>query len=125
MDNTNKRVKEVRLTFEKSQEDFGNELGITKGSVSRIESGSIGLTNQMAKLICKVFNVDYFWLTEGKGEPFTSFPETVIDEVVDQYRLDKADKAILQAYVNLPDLDRKAIKNFLLSIAENVKEESD
>lgn len=125
MNGVNIRIHDVRLFYEMSMEKFGARIGITRSSVNSLEKGKNNPSDQTIKLICKEFNVDYFWLTEGKGDMLTAFPETIIDEVIDQFKLDKSDKAILQAYVNLTDTDRKAVKNFLLSIAENAKEESD
>lgn len=68
--NPNERIKELRKSLSLSQEAFGERLGITKASVSRLESGVHGLSTRTAKLICRTFNVDYFWLTEGAGEMF-------------------------------------------------------
>ena len=51
------RVKELRKTLNLSRRSFGNKLGITKASVSRIENGVFNLTSQLSKLICKEFNV--------------------------------------------------------------------
>ena len=77
--NTSERIKQLRKALNLTQDAFGNELGITKSSVSRIEAGIINLTDQMAKLICRTFNVDYFWLTEGVGEMFVVM--TVEEEI--------------------------------------------
>lgn len=119
------RIKELRSVLGLSQKDFADKLGLTDTAISKIEKGDRNPSEQTIKSVCREFNIDYFWLTEGKGDMFTSFPETIIDEVVNQFKLNKGDKAILQAYVNLSDSKREAVKDFLLSIAENMKEESD
>lgn len=66
----NERLKELRKKLTLSQEEFGKRLGVTKASISRLESGINKLTEQMTKLVCKEFNVDYMWLTTGQGEMF-------------------------------------------------------
>ncbi|MEG0366249.1 MAG: helix-turn-helix transcriptional regulator [Coprobacillus sp.] len=119
------RIKELRSVLGLSQKDFADKLGLTDTAISKIEKGDRNPSEQTIKSVCREFNIDYFWLTEGKGDMFTSFPETIIDEVVNQFKLNKGDKAILQAYVNLSESKREAVKDFLLSIAENMKEESD
>lgn len=48
-----------------SQEAFGNKIGISGASVSRLESGENNPSEQTIKLICREFNVHYLWLTEG------------------------------------------------------------
>ena len=115
------RVKELRKTLNLSQEAFGNKLGITKASVSRIENGVFNLTSQLSKLICKEFNVDYFWLTEGTGEMFTKVPETLLDKLASQYNLSDKGRIILKTYLNAPEDQQDALENFLLTLAENMK----
>ncbi len=119
------RVKELRKTLNLSQEAFGNKLGITKASVSRIENGVFNLTSQLSKLICKEFNVDYFWLTEGTGEMFIKVPETLLDKLASQYNLSDKGRIILKTYLNASEEQQDALENFLLTLAENMKKESD
>lgn len=46
-------------------EKFGDKIGITKASVSRIESGENNPSEQTLILICREFKIRYQWLTEG------------------------------------------------------------
>lgn len=117
------RVKEVRKNLSLSMEKFGERLGVTKAAISRIESGRRALTDQMAKLICKEFNVDYFWLTEGTGNMFMQVPDSLIEEVIEDYNLDKNDKYILESYLELSDDEKKTIKNFFINIADKIKKD--
>lgn len=64
------RVKEVRKALGLTLEKFGEKVGVTKQTISRIENCINNLTEQMAKSICREFNVDYTWLTTGNGEMF-------------------------------------------------------
>lgn len=64
----NLRVKEIRKRNNLTMEQFGSRLGITKASVSRIESGVNNLTEQMIKAICREFNVNENWLRTGEGD---------------------------------------------------------
>lgn len=118
------RIKEIRKRLNLSQEAFGNKLGVRKSTISRIESGVHGLTEQMSKLICKTFNVDPFWLESGVGEMFTAIPETIIDELVDEFKLDERDKLIIETYLSAPEEQQNAIKNFLLTLAENAQKKN-
>lgn len=124
MKDINARIAEIRRVCELSMEKFGNRVGITKNAINAIEKGRSNPSEQTIKLICKEFNVDYFWLTEGKGEMFTAIPETLIDELVDEYKLDKYDKLIIQTYLEASDEQQKTIKDFLLTLAEKVSKES-
>lgn len=59
------RIKNIRKENNLTMEQFGNRIGVTKSSVSMIESGKNKPSEQTIKLICKEFNISYLWLTEG------------------------------------------------------------
>lgn len=61
------RIKSVRQKKKLSQEQFGNKLGITKSSVSLLESGKNSPSEQTIRLICSEFNVNEDWLRTGAG----------------------------------------------------------
>ena len=115
----NNRVKELRKMLNLSQESFGENLGIQKASISRIEKGVNGLTTQLAKLISKTYNVNYLWLTEGKGEMFEA-PGSALDDLAMQYDLNEIDLYLIKTYLDLPKDERaefsEAILNKLLTI---------
>lgn len=124
MENINSRIAEIRKTLGLSMRAFAGKIGISSASINYLEKGINNPSEQTIKLICKEFNVDYFWLIEGKGEMFTAIPETLIDELVDEYKLDKYDKLIIQTYLEASDEQQKTIKDFLLTLAEKVSKES-
>ena len=64
----NERVKEIRKALGLTLEKFGEKVGVTKQTVSRIENGINNLTEQMTKSICREFNVDYIWLVESDDD---------------------------------------------------------
>lgn len=66
----NERIRELRKALGLTLEKFGERLGVTKVAVSLIESGKNNVTDQMAKSICREFNVDPYWLETGEGEMF-------------------------------------------------------
>lgn len=99
-----------------SQEEFGSKIGVTRAAVSRYESGDRQLSESILLSICRVFRVNYFWLTEGKGEIFTGTPQTVVDELAEDYNLDNIDKKIIEKYLELDAEKRKILKDYLKSI---------
>lgn len=62
------RLKQIRNKENMTMEKFGNELGVTKAAISKLEKGERNLTNQMIKAICERFNVREEWLRTGEGE---------------------------------------------------------
>ncbi len=122
MSDINKRVEEVRKAYNLSMEKFGSRIGITRSSVNSIEKGVNNPSEQTIKLICKEFNIDYLWLTEGIGDDmFTEIPETLLDNIALEYKLTDEYKAILKAFLEVPDENKPIIQNFFLSIAKNVE----
>lgn len=110
------RVHELRKALDLTLEKFGNSLGVGKTAISKIEKGENNLTEQMAKAICREFRVNYFWLTEGKGEMFSGTPRDVVDEIAEDYHLDDIDKKIIEKYLELSTEQRQIVKEYLKSI---------
>lgn len=107
------RVKEIRKSLDLTLERFGEKLGVTKVAISNIEKGNRSLTDQMAKAICREYNVSYDFLIDGEGEMFSDLPDTVLDELCMQYDLDAYDKKLLEVYLELPKSARDAIKEII------------
>ena len=104
------RVREIRKALKLTLEDFGNKVGVTKQTISRIENGVNNLTDQMAKSICREYNVSYDYLIDGEGEMFDDLPQTILDELCRQYDLDEFDRALVEMYIGLPEDVRTALK---------------
>lgn len=110
------RVREVRKTLNLTLEKFGEKVGVGKTAISKIEKSERSLTEQMAKAICREFRVDYFWLTEGNGDMFTNTPQSVVDEIAEEYNLDAVDKKIIEKYLELSEEHRKILKDYIRSV---------
>lgn len=110
------RVRELRKFLNLTLEKFGKSLGVGKTAISKIENNERKLTEQMILSICREFRVDYFWLTEGKGEMFIETPESVVDEIAEDYDLDDIDKKMLEKYLTLSKEERNVIKGYFKSI---------
>lgn len=62
------RIKQVRKSNNLTMEQFGNRIGITKSSVSLLESGKNFPSEQTIKLICQEFNINEEWIRTGSGK---------------------------------------------------------
>ena len=112
----NERLKELRNNLQLSQEEMGKRLGVTRGAFCKIELGDRKLTEQMTRSICREFRVNYYWLAEGQLPVFTGTPETIIDEIAEDYGLDEMDKKILEKYLELPENKRQVLKDYFKSV---------
>ena len=77
---------DTRGTHSGSPESFGTYIRKVwrqawrqKNTLSALERGVNGLTDQMAKAICREYNVSYDYLIYGEGDPFDDLPQTVLD----------------------------------------------
>ena len=75
-----------------------------------LKKEKVNLSDQMVKLICREYNVNYDWLMDGEGDMFSDLPQTVLDELCSQYELDDLDRFIVELYVGLPKDVRDGIK---------------
>ena len=91
---TSERLRQLRKDLGMSQEEFGRRIGVSNTAISKLEKNERNLTEQTAKSICREFRVNYFWLTEGKGDMFTGTPESVVDEIAEDYNLDDTAQAV-------------------------------
>lgn len=112
----NERIKLLRKTLGLSQRDFGEKIGISDPAVSKLEKGTNVPSEQTVKSICREFNVNHAWLLEGKGDMFSAVPETLLDEVAEEYELDELDKLLVKKYMQLPLEKRGVIKEYLISV---------
>ena len=102
------RIRELRKELGLTLEKFGEKIGVTKSTISNIESGNRNATEHMVKSICREFNVSEEWLRTGQGEMFI--------------KLDKEDELMQWAGSVLGDESSSFKKNFikiLMSLTED------
>lgn len=114
------RVKEIRKSLDLTLEKFGEKLGVTKTTISRIEKGVNNLTDQMTKSICREYSVNYDYLVYVEGDMFSELPKTILDELCLQYGLNDFDKAIIELYVNTPLELRQEVKKKMKEFIQKV-----
>ena len=114
------RIKAVRKELGLTLEKFGKKLGAKKNTMSGIETGRNSLTDQMARSICREYNVDYDFLMYGEGDMFTDLPKTIVDELCMQFDLDDFDRAVVEMYLDLPAELRQAIKAKVKDMVQKV-----
>lgn len=119
------RVRQIRKQKSMTLEQFGEKVGVTKQTISRIENGINSLTEQMILSICREFGVNENWLRNDEGKMFVEVPAK------DEYfkavtQISKSnDKLAMQAiieYWKLDDVSKEALKNYIYKIAENSRE---
>lgn len=119
------RVKAIRRSLKLTLEKFGERLGVGKTAISKIEKGENNLSVQMAKAICNEFRVNREYLESGVGEMFSEVPQTVVDELCEQYDLDDFDRIMLQEYLKMDEASRNVLKTYIRKICGQISEAED
>lgn len=67
-----------------TQQEFGNKLGVSRDVIKNLELGILARPEQkdpLFRLITKEFNVDYIWLTTGKGDPISKVDDASMAQI--------------------------------------------
>lgn len=121
MEALNERICELIETLNIKKTAFAERLNVSQAFISQICSGTKKPSDRTINDICKKFNVHYLWLTEGIGDMFNEFPQTILDELVEEFNLDETDRMILEAYLEAPEDQRKALSNFFQTFAKKAQ----
>ena len=113
------RIKELRKTLGMSQEDFAKKLGLkSRGKIANIEFGKIEAEEDFVKLICKTYNVNYQWLTNGTGKMFKdddSDAQAIVDAIMTGDN--EFAKKLIVSLAKLDEDKWEMIKEFIEEIA--------
>ena len=99
----NDRIKELRRTLDLTQDEFGGRIGITKSSISTMESGRSNPSEQTLRSMCREFGASYLWLTTGEGPMFENGgDDAALHVMVDRVMASENDR-VKQIFKNLGD----------------------
>ena len=101
METKGQRLQQIRKQLGYSQEDVGKELGVSKATVSRWESGTREVSEQVIRSYRNTFGASMNYIREGKGEPFVLITKT------DSETMDAMEKRLL-AYFRMLNATEKA-----------------
>ena len=119
------RIKEIRKALNLTMEKFGENIGVAKSTISNIENNNRNATDHMIKSICREYNVNNLYLQTGKGEMFNALPESILDELCEEYGMDDLDRSIVSSYLQLSDAERAAIKQYVQNLIDSNKKEAE
>ena len=120
------RIKELRKTLGLTLESFGDKVGVGKSTISRIENGTNGLTEQMILSICREFNVNENWLRTGSGEMFKDM--TLDEEIISfigEVQWDASNtfkKRFISAIAKLNEEEWKVLEKIITTCANEIEE---
>lgn len=126
------RVKQIRKSKGMTLEKFGEKVGVTKQTVSRIENGVNALTEQMLLSICREFDVNETWLRNGEGEMFKErSPSEEVGYYVEELLEYDGDGnpfydmiiEMMKKYSELDDKSKTVIREYFRGVADGIHKE--
>ena len=117
----NERLKRVREHAGMNQSDFSKALGIGQSTLAMMEVGKREILDRHIKLICCLFNVDEQWFRTGQTGSKDRFAEkgpNIITFSAAHPEITAIDKALMDAYFSLSDVQKDAFLQYCLKVAE-------
>ncbi len=106
------RIRKIRKDNELTMKQFGDRIGITRSSVSLLESGKNNPSEQTIRLICQEFNVRKEWLRTGE-EPMTADSDLEFSDICFKIGIkDERAKQAIEKYWKLSDEDKELFWKF-------------
>ena len=122
----NKRISLVRKQKGLNQDDFADQLGLTKNFISLIETGKREPSDRTVKDICREFCVNETWLRTGEGEMFLDVSrEEEIADLTNKLLSEESDSfknRLISALARLTDEQWDLFEQFIDDIAGTKKE---
>ena len=118
----NTRITVLRKHLNQSMDSFGSKLGVTRSAISRIESGKVGVSNQIINSICREFNVNEKWLRTGEGEMFNDLSKNEQVAKAIGKALNTNNKFILNTFLALAEMPESVwddVQDFIDKIKKN------
>ena len=118
----NERIKKVRSDTNMTLVEFGKKIGLTKSTVSRMEQNGYAVVPQNVQLICTAFNVSEKWLTEGKGDMYSSDEGAILEKLAGMYDLSESQLIFAKQWLQLPTATKDAVVDYIVSVASALQE---
>ena len=111
------RIRFLRKVLDLTMEEFGARIGMNKSSVSKIEKGVNGTTDQTVRSICREFGVNEAWLRTGSGEMFADSRQSTLERLAKEYHLSAREQAMVAAFLKLSAAEREVILRYVDTVA--------
>lgn len=115
-----KLVRESQKTNGKkiSQEAFANLLGVTRSVIKNLEYDKVEPQKPILTSICTMFDINYDWLTTGKGEMHKKPEYFSLDKYAADHHLTALELDIVREYMSMDEDTRKVIMDKIMSVAK-------
>lgn len=118
----NEQLRLLRKTLKMTQQDFVAAIGIKRGIIANYEIGRNESIDAVISLICGKFNLNEQWLRTGEAKMFIDTPQTILDQLCDQYGCDDLERTMILEYLKLNSSQRQLIKKYMQNIINSNNE---
>ena len=112
------RVKKLRKEKGLTMLEFGESIGMSKASISGIEAGKNGPSEQTVRLICSMYSVEYFWLKNGNGNMYRNETDILIEDLVKEQNLDSDTARMLRRFLGLSKESKKIVLSAIVALLD-------
>ena len=126
MNDLGDRIRQIRKLNNLSMDSFGEKVGISKVSVSRIEAGINNPSTQTIMLICREFGLNEEWLKTGEGEMYCEVSqEEEIAQIVNTLLAEKPKSFRMKLVHYISQMTDEELEYFHEFLIELTSEEED
>lgn len=104
------RLKLLRRHLNLTTRAFGASINMSGGAITNMENGTRNITDRTIRDICRQYNVNPIWLTDGMGPMF--------DISIDSPNTEDEIKQLVRQYSLLSDSDKDLVRRMVNSLAE-------
>lgn len=124
----NERLNKIRKTLNLTMEKFGECIGVSKTTISGIETGRRNLTEHMLKSISREFNVNEDWLRNETGEMFNT-PNDEVASILSEIMQNPDSEfyqmilKLVHTYLELSPESQRVMDEYIHSFTDKIKKE--
>lgn len=115
------RIKELREYLGMSGSAFAESVGLSRGALSNIERNVNGVSDRTVRLICSIYKVEYFWLTEGSGNMLVNSTDALIEELAAENQLSPDTVEVFKKLFRLPEDEFNLVMQLIYLLPEKDK----
>lgn len=97
----NQRVRLIRKDKGLTLEKFGEQIGVQKSAVSKIERGDNALSEQLCRAICREYHVREEWLRNGEGDMYEPDEGQELRALAERYNVGSAALDLVRVVLSL------------------------
>lgn len=125
MDNIGNRIGILIESLGIKKVRFAERLNIDQSYVTQLTSGRRNPSDRTIADICREFSVREEWLRNGSGKMFLDFTESEFLKAATTLSDDDFVKSLIVEYCKLDEGSKHLFKNFILKLADSMREKDD